>query len=476
MPYTPISFGDAPGALFNQLGSIAYWVKIMAVYQSDLETAMINVSSGTTAQLENQPDIQALVGGAYIGQVNGVGTIGQLAQTVCAQIANRAVFDSNPRIGQTLTSQNTLASLQEIIRQMKIAGATVLAMTITATPQPFSNYASNVGNGLIVTSVRRPVDGLVLENSYAESLQVVCTQDSYLGGATKGNEGFTVTGTGNQSNVFAFDWPLGSNATLALSAINGSADNSQGNTLTNSSWDTWDGTTTGVPDNWDLVTGTAGVSIQENQGISYDGIASLQIIGDGSTLVELDQTFNDDDGTLGALEPLSQYAYNIFALRDGIAAASGTLRIGLLDTDTNQIINDENNVPNSFTIDLTALTTAWISYTGVFRTPQVMPSNYKLQMILTAALTNGRSVYLDKSGLGLMQQVYVSGPYMAIFSGNVPFEQGSYTFVDVSNSRGAGGTLNTFQTWLARAFGEVITNELLFPSSSTPTLSDGLIV
>src|SRR6201996_3257122 len=223
MGYTPLSFSNSPGNVFSQLGNTGYLLNQCRTYQGNLQNALINQTNGSLTQYAAMSQVQALIGSNYINQVNSPGsTLGGLLQNIATQALNTQVFLSNSRISQTLQSLNIVASLQELIRQMKVAGATVLQMSVSATVATGSNGGSftGVGNGIINYSLKRPSDGLLLENVFPELLQFVCTQDSYTGGAVAGNEGFTVTGQGSESNVFAYDWPLGSNCQITLNAIN----------------------------------------------------------------------------------------------------------------------------------------------------------------------------------------------------------------------------------------------------------------
>jgi hypothetical protein len=378
------------------------------------------------------------------------------------------VFRDNPQLNQTLQSVNTLTSLYEVIRQMKVAGASVLAMTVASSTGSFTG----VGNGIIVASTKRPLDGLTLENAFAENLLLTCSSDSYSGSATAGNEGMQISGTGNQSDVFAFNWPLGSNCSASLSVINGNANNSQGNLLTNSGFETW---TSNVPNNFSLTVGAGGTNIFQENTLNYDGVSSCRLTGDApGTLTSFNQQFNLSTGTSGTLSTLSQYAFNVFVRRDSVAAGAGVMTIDLVDQN-GTVILDANGVANSFTINLTALTTIYTAYNVVFRTPAILPTSQYLRFHLTTALTNGRSVYFDKASMGLMTQTYISGPFLSVHAGSTPFLQGDYSSVTIANSRGSGGTLSTWQTLLAQLFPQVIQNEILFPSSSVPTISDALI-
>lgn len=473
----PLSFADAIGNLFNRLGKLGLLLKQVRTYQDAQLTNMTDTTSGVVGQFNGESDIQAIMGSSYIGLLDAGGSnILGVAQNIAQATVNRMVFRDSARLNQTLQTSNTTASLIEMIRQMKVAGASVLAMTVTATPQTVTGQPgpqfTGTGDGIIVASVKRALDGATLENSFAETLTVTCDNDSYLGGATVANEGFSITGTGQQTNLSAFNWPLGSNAQTSLSAIDGNSDNSAGNILTNSSFEKW---TANVPDNFELVTGTAGTDIAREGGIIYDGTYSAKITGDGSTLTQIRQKFDDSTGTSGTLEPLTQYAFNIFVRRDGTAAAAGVLTVDLADSGGN-VLKDMAGNDNSFTIDLTNLTTSFAAYNGTFRTPIIMPSSLYLRLRLSTALTTGRSVYFDRAALGLMTQSTNFGPYAAVFSGAAAFVLGDYAKVAITNSRGAGGTLSTWQTLFARLFpNDMYGNGLLLPSSSTPTISDNLI-
>ena len=462
-----ISFANAPGNFFNSIGKLGLLLSQVRTYQAAQLTNMTNTTAGVVAQYTNESDIQAVMGQNYITNLNSAGSlVGNLAANIADLTANRVVYRDNPQQNQTLQSTNTLASLQEIIRQMKVQGATVLAQTVAASPGTFLG----TGNGVLVTSTRRPLDGLVLENLFAETIVVACSNDSYVGGATAGNESFDVTGTGSAS-LFDFNWPLGSNANTSLSAIDGDTSNNSGNLLNNSGFTTF---TSNVPNRWSLVVGTAGTDVFSEDTLVYGTGKALRILGDGSTLVSLTQTFDSSSGTTDALDSITQYSVNIFARRDGTAPAAGVLTIDLIDG-SNNVINDANGTANSFTIDLTALSTSYAAFNSAFRTPYVLPSTIKIRMRLTTALTTGRSVYLDKLSLGEMTQLYTGGLYAAVPAGANPFVDGDYALITCTNSRGSGGTLNSFQTLMHRLFPDVVNSELLIPSASSPRVNDALI-
>ncbi len=456
--------------LFTRLGKLGLLAKQLRSYQNSQYTNMTDPVVGVVGQYVYESDLQAEMGSSYIGILDSSGTgIGGPIQSLANDTINRMVFRDNPQLGQTLTTGNVVTSFQEVVRQMKSQGVTVLSVPITVTPK---NFVGN-GNGVINVSTRRPSDGLVLENSFSETLLLTCTSDSYSGSATVGNEPFILTGAGSQNNPFAFNWPLGSNCRTRLSSINGDSYNSQGNVLTNSGFERFT-SIANIPNNWTLELGTAGTTVFQETSSIFGGASALRILGDGTTNFRLTQKFGTSSGTTTSLSSLSQYCVCVFARRDGSAISSGVLTVDLVDG-TGAPIADQLGNPNSFTIDLTSLSVTYGGFVGTFRTPQVLPSTVKIRLNLTTGLTNSRSVFLDKMSMGLMTQSYTSGPFVAVHSGANPFAINDYATASIVNGRGVGGTLSTFQTLLSRLIPQVRANELLLPSSTNPMVSDNLI-
>lgn len=462
-----LSFGSAPGNYYNRIGKLGLLASQVRIYQLQQLINMTDTVNGVVAQYNSESDIQALMGSAYISALTAPESVCQTAQSIAQTTANRMIFRDNPRISQTLTQLNIIDSLREIIRQMGAAGATFLAMTIGATPSAFTG----VGNGVLNLSTKRPFDGRTLENAYAENLLFTCNNDSYTGGTVAGNEQFQLTGTGQQTDYFAFNWPLGSNANVNLNAIDGDADDSSGNLLTNSNFN--DATVANLPNSFTAVLGTPGTDFALNGGITYgSSVNSLQLIGTG-VKVDLRQT-----PTSGTFDPLTQYGVCIFMRRGGSAPNTGVLKIQLVDGN-GIVINDASGNPiNILSIDCTQLTTNFVGYVGQFRTPEILPATISVQILEDTVIQTGVSVYAAKLSVGLMTQAYTSGPYGCIHAGNLPFAIGDFATGAITNSRGSGGTLNTFQTLMARLYpNEVYGQELLFPSAVSPgnSIPDSLI-
>ena len=467
-----ISMVGTPESLFNILGKCAAVIKNLRTYQDAQLAALVNPGTGIVAGLNDEPDVQAITGAGYISALTGSGgSVGPLMQQQAAAIVNRLVFRDAPRLGQTLTVNSTLASLQEVIRQMKAGGFTVRRCTVTGGSVQFDTPA--VGDAVVVSSTVRPFDGLPLENLLEERVNIVCDADSYVGGATQFQESLRITGTGAESDVFAFDWPLGSDATTNVNCIDGASDASGGNLLTNSDWEDW---TSGEPDNWSVLAGVAGVDFIQDTGNMFRGSSCLKLIGTaGAVLTAFSQEFGDSTaGTSGTLQAVQQYSKCVWLRRGAAVLASGTLRVSLVDGNGN-VVEDQAGTPNVQDFDLTTLTTNYAPFIATFRTPLALPETLAVKYELTAAIPNGREVYVDLCSMGIMTQFYTSGEFWAAHSGQVPNVINDQASLQISNGRGAGGTLDTWQTVWSRLFVETIPNELLLPSSNTPNISDSLI-
>lgn len=458
----------ATGNLFNVLGTMGYSITNINSAQTTLQNTLINTTNGVTTQLAAEPDLAAQVGNSWISLLTSLESSCSLMKQLAPQVINRLVYNYQPQLNQSLSSQNLIASISFILQQMAAQNQTILQMTVTGTPGDITG----TGTGVMNISLKRPFDGRFLENAYQEVLTFTCIADSYTGGATAFNEQFAVTGEGAEPDLFAFDWPLGSNGNISINAIDGDTSQGSGNLLNNSGFDTW---VSNLPSRWTINVNNS--SISQNSSIVYSVGSSMEWTGDGSTLTNISQLFNSGTGNTSTLSPQNQYSVNLFLRTGGAAPATGVLQVDLVNGN-GSVINDQAGNPNSFTVNLTGLNTTWMPFTGFFRTPVIMPSTYAIRYHLTTALDSGKVVYFDKTSMGLSQQVYSQGPFVALHSGNIPFVASpvaDYGTCQVTNSRGAGGTLSTWQTVLFRLLSSQLPYELIWPSSLSPTVSDGLI-
>lgn len=191
----------------------------------------------------------------------------------------------------------------------------------------------------------------------------------------------------------------------------------------------------------------------------YGAGKALEFDGDASQLTQIRQL-------LSGLKSQTPYTFNGWFKTDSVPAA-GVLTIDLYDGSA--IINDDQAVANSFTIDCTTLTTSFVAYNGTFRLPRVVPAIVYLRIRLSTALSNTSSVYIDHCSFGQASELYAGGPYAALFSGAVGFAIGDTFTIAVTNNR-AG----EFQEWFERFF-DMRAKGLLLPSDSSGSIADSLI-
>jgi hypothetical protein len=103
-------------------------------------------------------------------------------------------------------------------------------------------------------------------------------------------------------------------------------------------------------------------------------------------------------------------------------------------------------------------------------------------MRLTTGLV-GAHLFFDQATMGVMTLLYTGGPSVMIADGAVHFLAGNGYPVSsgppdsfqltTTNDRGGASNLATWQTMLYRLL--TVGADVLFPSSASPTISDGLI-
>jgi hypothetical protein len=378
-------------------------------------------------------------------------------------VVNRYVYRDSPRVSQTLTSDSTLACLQEIVRQMREQGQTVLRCTVTV---PSCTRLTGVGDLCVVASSVRPGDGVPLENALAETLTALVTNDSFTGGATEFQEPVRVTGAGAQGDVFAFDWPQGSGASLSLTCADGAEDASGGNLLTNSGFDAW---TDGEPDGWDIDTGVAGTDFAEDTGvITRPGGSSLKLIGTASTVLQ--RLRREVTGLTG----LTQYGVAVWLQSGGLGLTDGTLRLGLSQSD-GTFLSDAAGNPCYVEIDMTEVGAAFEPFGGALRTPRDMPDEVYFDVMVSEDMAAGEFCFTDLISLTAMRQMYTGGCYFSAHSGGTAPAVNDQVRFTVTNSRGTAGTLSNWQTLWLRLFPDAAASELLLPSSATPTIEEAWI-
>ena len=207
------------------------------------------------------------------------------------------------------------------------------------------------------------------------------------------------------------------------------------------------------------------------QGIDLSFIGkALEFDSDGAQLTAINCPVS--------LQPLTQYAVNVWMMADVVPAA-GVVTIDLVDGIGGSVINDQQGAANSFTVTCSALTTSFVAKNGVFRTPKALPAVVYLRIRISTAVSAGSSIFFDQAAMAKMDALYDGGPEAKIFSGKTSFRKGSasgqilpdYFILTVTNDR-AG----EFQEWFDR---NLLMREkgLLLPSNAAgaETQADTLI-
>jgi hypothetical protein len=384
-------------------------------------------------------------------------------QGVAATIVNTMVLNDNP----LLTSTNTVASLQELIYQMQQNSQTVHQhlSSFTITPTLLE------GNGVCVGNITTP-DGLNCQLAFVENVTIECTQDQNTSIGLAGNETFTAFGQVGYAPI-AYNYPGGSGASVSTGAINADGSNSFGTLLVNGDFESWT-ITPNIPDNWESLVGTPGTTILQGS-TPYTGTYNLQFVGNGSELTSITQTFGLD--TAATLAYGTSYAVNCW-VKVSATPAAGVLELSLID-ENNNVINNQQGVPNTITKNLTGVSTTYLPVNGIFQLPQIVPTTVKLRISLSTALSAAHTVDVDRIALGPVTTLYAGGPSFAIFSGSIDFyagennsTPGDYFTLAVVNARPTNN--NTF-FWLLDRLYSLKQNNLVFPTSASPTQADTLI-
>lgn len=456
------------GGLFTRLG---HWIggldDINALIGGAATARVLSGADWITRIAQLQTDYAASPQDSYI--LNNIysalstlqnqgGFTNQLA-TYCRNTVVEMANNDTP-----LASPQLSLALQLLISQMT-GVASVQASVVSAGTQ--TAVGTPNGNPVIVASTKRG-DGLVNEYAIAETLTFLCTNDAQSGGATLNQEPLSIKGT-IAANPLAYNWPLGSNYSGSQNCVDATQDYpAGGNLLRNSDFESW--TVPNVPDRWVVQVGTPGTTILEATSQAYSGTHCLQYVGNGSQLTQITQDFNSTTGTGYRLKPLTQYAWNCFLRVDSSAPAVGVLQVALVDN-LLTVINDQQGLANVATVSLPGRTGTYASFSGVFRTPAVLPNSnvgLKFSLALTTALSNAKNMFFDHLALTEMKGTYPGGLSFSSFSADTPLIVGdSWKFV-------ATNTLGLFQKAFQRLF-DMRTLGLILPSSGSPTISDSLI-
>jgi hypothetical protein len=387
-------------------------------------------------------------------------------------------------------SASLTQAIQTLVSQMKAAGATVQAATVTA--GALTAVGTPVGNPTAVVSLKNG-QGAGLMLAFPETLTVRVTGDSQSGGAALGNEPYTVTGQAAVADALSHLWPGGSGVSATGSLVDGSKDNSAGNLLQNSNFLAY--TTANYPDNWLVGSGTAGTQILNGTGTNtyLPGGGSLEFVGH-ATAAGVAQAFGATPstaagvgGTPAVLKPDTVYHWTLPYKLSAASPAAGTLEVALTDGAAwpGVVLADDAAANNVATVALTGVAdTLWHVLQGSFRTPAVLPVTVpvcRLRVQLSVALPAGTNLFLAQptfaAPAGQSQgALYPGGPFLTLHRGPNRVIAGlnpdTWTLAIGNSYSTSGGGL--FQQYMERTF-QLRDKGLQLGASGSPTLSDALI-
>jgi hypothetical protein len=461
-----LSFANTAGNLFNRIGRFGRLARLANVYQGDLATyinqLLAQYDSSVASPLQIATEGVATMRDS-VQESARQDLMGQLSGNAGTTVLEMVKADK-PASGGSLTD-----AWAEVYAQMVTAAATIKKCTVTGSA---AATTGNNGDGVCVVSVKRG-DGRDQELLIPEVAYVRLTSDAQSGGATLGQESFTYVGEIADRSVWSKDYPTGSGSAVSLQCLDATVDGVStsrfGNILVNGAFEAF---TANLPDNWVSVVGVAGTNYQKSTATKYSGTASLQFIGSAANTCLSQELNGTGTGSDVTLYPTRSYAVNLFAKVD-VAPAAGVLTVELVDS-AGTVINDDQGVANSFTVNLVTLGTSFVAKNGVFRMPKYLPSAVKIRLRLSTALSAGSNLFVDHMASGLATQVYKGGPGLTMFSGVVPFVYPDSFVLTTTNDYGGASNLSTFHWLLDQLFG-FRNLDILLPTSAGPTISDALI-
>lgn len=428
------------GGFFTREGTIiGEYNRAAAVYGTALtagfQAIWAQFTGNDQAAVQGLPDAVAAyrtTPDAYLGVLVADGQQGMLLQTAR---------------DTTVTPYTPARAIEIVASQMVTNSQSINRPTVTATVTP---GGSNLGDATVVMSATNEF-GDQLDMVFEETITITCTD-----GTAAYAETLQAVGAASVP-VTSYLWPQGSAGSLTFSIT----DPTQDGIVTDGGFENWSGTGNNTPTNWDILNGSAGVTIFRDTDV-VRGSYSAKILSDGSSATQLGQAVTLDVNTV--------YCFTVQA-KVSAADGSGVFRIALTD-DNGNVLQDDAGNNLSYTRNMSAqVTTSYQCFTAYFSTPRQLPVTTKIQYGFSTAPAAAKYLLLDLAAGVEPSQVYAGGPYVCGFSGADRTALGDTYSAAVANSLGTG----SFARGMDRLYA-MRENGLYFPSSGSPTISDGLIV
>ncbi len=228
-----VDLSTDPGGLFRRFGKLEDWRQKIVLNQTEATTELddildqYNGGRDLAVGLQEQSELfEAQIGAPLT-------TIKSVARKTMLEM----VEADDPLPAGEKTPEG---ALKRLVVQMAAAADSVDGTTITV--GAVTAGGSNVGNGIFLID-KEDLDGNVMESMRTETLVFKCIADGQpSGGATDGEEVFSVQGENAISSTTDPDWPGGSGISRSLRLTSAGVDGSSTpgrNMLTNTNWETW---------------------------------------------------------------------------------------------------------------------------------------------------------------------------------------------------------------------------------------------
>lgn len=445
---------DGTYGIFTKIGLIGGFLESINAFQKSLYYAKsptfvekFTLNGKTKLVLNYIPTIESQIS-----------LISDLMPNLFLDVAANALIDT-VTTHDPLIPKNVTACMNELVSQMLKDNKTVAKLKNTITVSDPS--AKNV-----VVWENKNTKGGPNQFTLAESIRFEVSSDSYTGGASSGNETFSIITKDSVDGAYSYDYPAGSGASDTFGRVNIRGSGSEGNILLNGTFTEPDTTVITAPLSWDSSAskGTKGTNwITTTSG--------LLITGNATQDVRLQQNVTTYINT-NAL-----YSF-YFKLNAPVALTTGDFQIDLID-DYGTILASDVNSMLSFSVPLSTLTSTDSVFTGSF----VMGSKKSpiVHLRIRSTLESTKTLYVKDMVLSEMHEVYPGGPFVSVLGlPTAPLYKGDRIdnvitkAKDDGTTNGATYTNATFQILFDRLFGTSPSGFTL-PNSATPNIPDSLI-
>lgn len=415
---------DGTNGLYTRLGALVHMMDQVRAHQANLKTLLANVQDKYSAA--DAYMIEALAGNIERRILEAGGVLNDVRAAAERTIIEMCFTEANTSgAANTMRSRQITDALVWLIRQMDADTKTIKGTTITKSSATYGG--TNVGNGRFVWSTKAPyiLLGSTADwpNIRSETLEARCVQDAANGAIQRGAEVFEIRG---QPSYPPLDhrFPAGSGTLTRVECVSASVDAGAiyENQLTNSDFEDQ---TSNLPDQWAVVTGTAGTQFQTETTTAFRGARSIKLNA-GSGAFSIRQQLGASGGTLGRLTPDRPYVIAFGYKID--SGCTGAIRICVKDGSGNII--DSGNFTLPFT--LTGGSTSWVPVTLTLRSPRNIPQETYLHIESTTAITVA-AAYIDEVILAELVPVAPGGQAVGMIAGATDWradDNGRFTFTN----------------------------------------------